>query len=111
VLVGHAGKGGCQHDNGEANQANFRQMQGEGGNQPHADDTLGAGYPVRPDDLPAAGKISSVRLRRAAANTGAQGIAGVPAGGFGDNQVLRFADHGHHAAEGGTDAGVHHQAA
>ena len=35
----------------------------------------------------------------------------MPARGFGDNQVLRLADHGHDAAERGPDAGVHHQAA
>ena len=35
----------------------------------------------------------------------------MPARGFGDNQVLRFANHRHHAAERGADPGVHHQAA
>jgi hypothetical protein len=35
----------------------------------------------------------------------------MPACGFRDDQVLRFADHGHHAAQRGTDTGMHHQAA
>ncbi len=35
----------------------------------------------------------------------------MPARGFGDNQVLRLADHRHYAAERGGDPGVHHQAA
>ena len=35
----------------------------------------------------------------------------IPSGMFGNNQVLRFTDHGHHAAQCGTDTGMHHQAA
>ena len=35
----------------------------------------------------------------------------IPAGRMSDNQVLRFAYHGHHAAQRGTDASLHHQAA
>ena len=38
-------------------------------------------------------------------------LAKMPARRFGDNQILRFANHGHDSAEGGPDAGVHHQAA
>ena len=35
----------------------------------------------------------------------------MPARSFSNNQVLRFTHHRHHAAQGGPDAGMHHQAA
>ncbi|CAH0193587.1 hypothetical protein SRABI106_01369 [Rahnella aquatilis] len=40
-----------------------------------------------------------------------QKIDELPACAFRDDQVLRFADHRHHATQRGTDTGVHHQAA
>src|SRR5471030_3423775 len=40
-----------------------------------------------------------------------QEIGELPACAFGDDQVLRFTDHGHHAAQRRANARMHHQAA